>query len=62
MMTYYSKIINVTTVKPLYRAPSSNWFYFASKTCSRVLGYSAVYPKVCQEAGGEGRKSLKAIC
>ena len=25
--------------------------YFASKTCCRLLEYSAIDPKVCQEAG-----------
>ena len=35
--------------------------YLASKTCSRLLEYSAIDPKVCQEAGVGRRKSLKAI-
>ena len=35
--------------------------YLPSKTCSRVLGYRTIDPKVCQEAGVGRRKSLKTI-
>ena len=35
--------------------------YFTSKPCSRVFGYSAIEPKVCQNVGVGRRKSLKTI-
>ena len=38
-----------------------NLTYSASKTCPRVLGYSAIDPKICQEAGIGRRKNLKTI-
>ena len=35
--------------------------YFALKPCSRVLGYCAIDPKVCQEANVGRRQSLKTV-
>ena len=35
--------------------------YLPSKTCSRVVVYRTIDPKVCQEAGLGRRKSLKTI-
>ena len=35
--------------------------HFASKTCSSVLGYSAIEFKVCQKVDVRRRKSLKTV-
>ena len=41
-----------------YIEPLLKLDFFASKICSRILWYSAINPKVCEEAG-VGRRTSK---
>ena len=52
------KIVSIIERWPIHRGFSQTGFFFASETCSRVLGYSAIDPKMCQEAGVGRRKTI----